>query len=290
MSEFKYIGLLAKSDETRVKDTLTHLVDFLQDRGHEVLMDQAVCDYLGDHLNEVDCEELGQRADLVIVVGGDGTMLNAARRMADYDIPILGINLGRLGFLVDISPDEMEGRLTRILDGDYVEENRFLLQGSVFRDEEEIFTGSVFNDIVYHVRDVVRMIEFETHIDGVYVNTQRSDGMVISTPSGSTAYAMSAGGPIIEPGLNAIVLAPICPHTLTNRPIVVSSDSKIDVIASRANRASGQVSFDGQTNVDILNGDRIHIRRKPKPARLLHPSDHNYFHILRAKLHWGEQP
>ncbi len=290
MSQFKTVGLIVKPDEARVGPTLDHLVGFLQQRGHEVLLDQAACRYIGEGLDEVSCEELGHAADLVIVVGGDGTLLNAARRMAVFGIPILGINLGRLGFLVDISPDELEGRLDQILGGDYIEEERFLLRGTVFRDGEEIFSGSVFNDVVYHVRDVVRMIEFETHINDCYVHTQRSDGIVIATPSGSTAYSMSAGGPIIEPSLKAIVLAPICPHTLTNRPIVVGADSRIDLIASPKNQASGQVSFDGQTNVDILNGDRIHVESEANPVRLLHPPDHNYFHILRAKLHWGEQP
>lgn len=289
---FRTVGILAKPSDDRLAGTLETLVAHLQARGVGILLDQATLPDLAilrDHPRAAR-DELGKRSDLVIAVGGDGTLINAAHCLAAYDKPVLGINLGRLGFLVDISPDELTSRLDRILAGEYIAESRFLLAGEVIRGDEVLHQGVVFNDIVYKVRDAVRMIEFETHINGKYLLTQRSDGMVVSTPSGSTAYALSAGGPILTPGLEAIVLAPICPHTLSNRPIVVPADSVIEIMATRNARANSLVSFDGQTMIDMEPDDRLRITRADHPARLIHPSDYDYFHILRAKLRWGGHP
>ncbi|HES77088.1 MAG TPA: NAD(+) kinase [bacterium] len=291
-SSFQTIGILAKPADERLLDTLQRLVACLTALGREVLLDQAT---LPDHpclrsFPRATRDELGQRSDLVIAVGGDGTLIHAAHGLAAYDTPVLGINLGRLGFLVDISPDEMTSRLERIFNGEYVLEKRFLLRGDVVRQGEIFHSSDVFNDLVYKVRDTVRMIEFETHIDGRYLLTQRSDGMVISTPSGSTAYALSSGGPILTPGLEAVVLAPICPHTLSNRPIVVPSTSVIEICATRHSRANSLVSFDGQCQVDLEPKDSLRITRSSRCAQLIHPSDYDYFHILRAKLHWGGHP
>jgi NAD+ kinase len=289
---FHTIGIIAKSCDDHLLDTLERLVVHLHQRGVAVLLDQAT---LPDHAclraySRATRDELGLRCDLVIAVGGDGTLIHAAHSLAAYDKPVLGINLGRLGFLVDISPAEMTSRLDRILNGEYILDKRFLLSGEVIRDNTVIHQSEVFNDMVYKVRDTVRMIEFETHVDGQYLFTQRSDGMVISTPSGSTAYALSAGGPILTPGLEAIVLAPICPHTLSNRPIVVSSSSVIEIRATRHSRANSLVSFDGQCMIDMEPDDRLRITRSPRSAQLIHPADYDYFHILRAKLHWGGHP
>ncbi len=291
-SSFQTIGLLAKPSDDRLLDTLNRLLACLTHLGRAVLLDQAT---LPDRAElrgfpRATRDELGRHSDLVIAVGGDGTLIHAAHSLAAYDTPVLGINLGRLGFLVDISPDEMTSRLERIFNGEHILERRFLLRGEVVRRGETHHSSDVFNDLVYKVRDTVRMIEFETHIDGRYLLTQRSDGMVISTPSGSTAYALSAGGPILTPGLEAVVLAPICPHTLSNRPIVVSSSSTIDICATRHSRANSLVSFDGQCQVDLEPKDTLRITRSPRCAQLIHPSDYDYFHILRAKLHWGGHP
>ncbi|MEW6445033.1 MAG: NAD(+) kinase [Pseudomonadota bacterium] len=289
---FRSIGILAKSSDDRLPDTLETLVAHLRLRECSVMLDQATIPDLAD-LREYPRgarDELGRQCDLVIAVGGDGTLINAAHDLALFGKPVLGINLGRLGFLVDISPDELTSRLDRILHGEYVAERRFLLCGEVIREGLSLHKGLVFNDLVYKVRDAVRMIEFETRIDGRYLLTQRSDGMVISTPSGSTAYALSAGGPILTPGLEAIVLAPICPHTLSNRPIVVPAGSEVEIRATRHSRANSLVSFDGQTMIDMEPDDRLRVTRATHVAQLIHPADYDYFHILRAKLHWGGHP
>ncbi|MDM7321761.1 MAG: NAD(+) kinase [Gammaproteobacteria bacterium] len=289
---FRTVGILAKPSDERLSGTLETLVGHLHARGLGILLDQATFPSLPTlrEYPRATRDEIGQQSDLVIAVGGDGTLINAAHCLAPYGKPVLGINLGRLGFLVDISPDELGSRLDRILAGEYIAEERFLLCGQVLRGETVVHEGIVFNDLVYKVRDAVRMIEFETHIDGRYLFTQRSDGMVVSTPSGSTAYALSAGGPILTPGLEAIVLAPICPHALSNRPIVVPASSCVEIRATRHARANSLVSFDGQTMIDMELGDRLNIRRAAYTARLIHPADYDYFHILRAKLHWGGHP
>jgi len=289
---FRTLGILAKPSDDRLTGTLETLIAHLGARGVGILLDQATVPDLPvlRDTPRAPRDELGRQSDLVIAVGGDGTLINAAHSLAVYGKPVLGINLGRIGFLVDISPNELGSRLDRILAGEFIAETRFLLSGEVIRNGETIHQGMVFNDIVYKVRDAVRMIEFETHINGKYLLTQRSDGMVISTPSGSTAYALSSGGPILTPELEAVVLAPICPHTLSNRPIVVSADSVIEVKATCHSRANSLVSFDGQTMIDMEPDDRLRIRRAAHLARLIHPLDYDYFHILRAKLHWGGHP
>lgn len=289
---FRTVGILAKPSDDRLAGALETLVTHLRERGLDILLDQATLPDLASLRDypRATRDQIGQRSDLVISVGGDGTLLHAAHCFAPHGKPVLGINLGRLGFLVDISPDELNSRLDRILAGEYIAEERFLLRGRVLRGEDVVHEGIVFNDLVYKVRDAVRMIEFETHIDGRYLFTQRSDGMVISTPSGSTAYALSAGGPILTPDLEAIVLAPICPHTLSNRPIVLPASSTVEIKATPHSRANSLVSFDGQTMIDMEPEDRLNICRAAHSARLIHPADYDYFHILRAKLHWGGYP
>ncbi len=191
------------------------------------------------------------------------------------------------GFLTDVSPHEMLGTVEDILHGRYLEESRFLLHASVHRGDETISCSDALNDVVVHKWSVARMIEFETYIDDQFVNTQRSDGLIVSTPTGSTAYALSAGGPILHPTLNALVLAPICPHTLSNRPIIVDGNSRIEVRVS-ASTQDAQVTYDGQLSLGLLAGDRVRMHRKDHPIRLIHPAGHDYFALLRAKLNWGK--
>ena len=291
MSGFQTIGVITKQSDPRLGDTLQALLEFLASRDLDILVDASAAPLLNHPAGRVVTrEELALKADLAIVVGGDGTLLNAGRTLADADVPLLGINLGRLGFLVDVSPEEMTARIDEILGGDYREARRFLLDAAVVRGEEVIGRAVALNDVVLHVRDVVRMIEFDTYIDDHFENTQRADGRVVSPPTGSTAYALSGGGPILHPALDAIVLVPVCPHTLSHRPIVVKGDSRIEVRVCAHNKDPAQVSFDGQANLDLEPEDRIVITKKQKPLRLLHPKGHDYFHILRAKLRWGEQP
>lgn len=284
----KTIGLIVKNNEQAVIDNLQRLYEHLHQQKYEILLDKSA-DNLIKNTQAVDRQTLGKKSQLVIVIGGDGTLLSAARSLADYDTPILGINLGRLGFLVDISPHDMIDVMDQVLAGHYKDECRFLLQADVIRNEEVLMSSSAFNDIVVHIRDVARMIDFLTYVDGVFVNEQRADGLVISTPTGSTAYALSSGGPLIHPSLEAMVLVPICPHTLSNRPIVIGADSKVEILISENNRSIPQVSWDGQSNFDLQPGDRILIQRKSTDVHLIHPEFYDYFQILRAKLRWSEQ-
>ncbi len=284
------IGIIAKDQSEAVRSTVLQLKDFLSQKSCEVLLDHSVeCLVEVDDSDCVDRDTIGQKADIAIVVGGDGTFLSAVRSLADHKIPVLGINLGRLGFLVDISPDDMFEIIEEIMNGHYVDERRFLLQAQVVRDGEVICESDAFNDVVVHIRDVARMIEFETYINGQFVNFQRADGLVVSTPTGSTAYALSSGGPLLHATLNAMVLVPICPHTLTNRPLVVNGDSKVEIVIGKSKQTTSQVTFDGQTAYDVKPMDKIVIQKKENQIHLIHPASYDYFEILRAKLHWSEQ-
>ncbi len=287
--KFKTIGVITKPQADSVRQTLQSLFAFLKDKACNVIIDEQISDSINsENFSKASREEIGQRCDLAIVVGGDGTILNAVRSLAHANVPLLGINVGRLGFLADISPDELEQSLEDILNGSYREEQRFLLEASVVRDGKVVFKGDAFNDVVIHIRDVARMIEFETRINDEFVNHQRADGIVISTPTGSTAYALSSGGPILHATLEAITLVPISPHTLSSRPLVVNSDSQIDVLICNTKEGIAQATCDGHLSVDVHVGDHIKINRKKDKITLLHPKQHNYFEILRAKLHWSE--
>ncbi|MFO1349825.1 MAG: NAD(+) kinase [Gammaproteobacteria bacterium] len=224
------------------------------------------------------------------MVGGDGTLLNAARSLVDCQVPILGVNLGRLGFLADVSPLEMNNRLDEILAGQFREDERSLLHAEVLRAERSVTQADALNDVVVHKRDVARMIEIEVFVDDRFLTAYRADGLIISTPTGSTAYALSGGGPIVYPALEAVVLVPICPHTLTQRPIVLGADSAIEVRVLESNTTHIQATCDGQISLAITPGDRVLIRPKRRKIRLIHPLGHDYFRLLRAKLSWGVRP
>ncbi|OOZ36238.1 NAD(+) kinase [Solemya velesiana gill symbiont] len=283
---FQTIGIIGKHGDLTPHETLLGVNDFLHKRGHRVLLEEATAERLEGHdLETASLREIGSNSDLAIVIGGDGTLLHTARSLADYDVPLVGVNLGRLGFLADISPDEMQVTLEQVLSGNYDEEHRFLLQADI---DGEIYTA--FNDVVVHKWNIARMIEFETYINGSFVDAQRSDGLIISTPTGSSAYALSGGGPLLHPDLNATVLVPICPHRLSNRPIVVNGDSEIEiVVCGHSDKEHVRVTCDGQTCLP-LSGERIKIRKHSHAIRLIHPQEHDHFSILRAKLGWGEHP
>jgi NAD+ kinase len=283
-SAFTTIGLIGKYNSPEVGDTLELVGRHLLGLGLEVVVDSGSSQLLPAGVFTVaEREALGERCDLAIVVGGDGTLLAAARSLTDYRVPLLGINLGRLGFLVDVSPDEMVERLGPILAGDYLVEERLLLHARITREGELIGESNAFNDVVVHKTDVARMIEFDTYVNGQFLYPLRSDGLIVSTPSGSTAYALSGGGPIMHPKLNALVLVPICPHTLSNRPTVISGDDHVEIVV-RDNDAL--VTCDGQIKIALLPDDRVSIRRREHPVQLIHPSDYRYFEILREKFHW----
>ena len=288
---FQTIGLIGKYGGPGVAGTLDKLVGDLGKRGLEVLLDESAAVHLRSPDKPVlPRQDLATSCDLAIVVGGDGTMLNAARSLAEADVPVLGVNLGRLGFLADVSPDETCERLTEILNGQYDEDQRSLLHAKVVRDDQVVSESDALNDVVIHKWDIARMIELDTTVDKHYLYSLRADGLIISTPTGSTAYALSGGGPILHPDLPAIVLVPICPHTLSNRPVVIDEKSAIQVTVRGNENDKAQITCDGQVNFPLMSGDCIHIRRKTHQLRLIHPSGHDHFNIMRKKLRWAEQP
>ena len=280
---FHTIGLIGKHEASTHADTLARLSSFLLERGHRVLLDSSTAAKPTDQtLETATLDELGKQCDLVIVIGGDGTLLHTARALADHDVPLLGINLGRLGFLVDISPDDMLATVARIFSGEYEEEHRFLLRVDI--DGQH---SSALNDVVIHKWNIARMIEFETYVDGSFVGAQRSDGLIISTPTGSTAYALSGGGPLLHPDLDATLLVPICPHTLSNRPIVISGNSIVEIrVSGNTELEHVKVTCDGQALLP-LDTESVFIRKHNRPVRLIHPEGHDHFNIMRAKLGWG---
>ena len=289
--KFRTVGLIGKHGDDRVAHTLEQLIDLLHSTRVEVLFDAESAEKLPSFgLPVVDRQTLGARSNLVIVVAGDGTFLNAARSLVDLDVPLLGVNLGRLGFLADVMPGEMTDRLKEVFAGDYDEERRFLLDVRVVRDRQDVFRGSALNEVVVHKWHIARLIQFETYINDHLVNTQRSDGLIVATPTGSTAYSLSGGGPILHPGLDAVVLVPICPHTLSSRPLVVSANSEFEIRMDHSGeQPEAQLTCDGQTTLELTPADRIVIRRKERRLRLVHPRGHDYFATLRAKLHWARE-
>jgi NAD+ kinase len=288
---FKSIGIIGKYSDASVAGAIRTLGAYLTSRGIAVLLDTDTAALFPDiRLDSGDRAEIGRRCDFAVIVGGDGTLLNAARSLADYDVPLVGINLGQLGFLTDISPGQMIEGMDQILRGDYRMEERFLLGCSVIRAGAVVSTGKAFNEVAVHKWNVARMIELETYINGRLLNRLRSDGLIVSTPTGSTAYALSAGGPILDPTLDAIVIVPVCAHTLSHRPIVVDGGSEIEVLVGNSDRDHAQITCDGQVTFDLTAGDRLRIRKQPKPVRLAHLPGHDHYELLRAKLNWAENP
>jgi NAD+ kinase len=290
MAIFKQIGLVGRPGHAGVVETLQRLIAFLQSRQLDIVLEQSTADLLpASSLPVCQRHELGAKSDLVVVVGGDGSMLNAARVLVSHDVPVLGINRGRLGFLTDIRPDDIEDTLSAVLDGRYHEESRFMLEFEVARDGALLPGGTALNDVVLHPGTAAQMIEFELFIAGQFVNSQQSDGLIVATPTGSTAYSLSAGGPIMHPSLNALVLVPMYPHTLSSRPLVVDADNEIRVRVVKQRAISPVISCDGAVRFNTEPGDEIVIRKKAQPLRLIHPLDYSYYEVCRSKLGWGNR-
>ncbi|WP_462321970.1 NAD(+) kinase [Halochromatium sp.] len=284
MAWFQNVGIIAKQHvDARVAATVTRAVRQLGAQGVQTHFEEQTAALL-ERSDGVSIHTLGERCDLVLVVGGDGTFLHAARMLAEYDVALVGINLGRLGFLVDILPDEIEPRLEQILSGAYDADTRILLDARIGGQETP---ERALNDVVVHKWNSVRMIEFETYIDGQFVNAQRSDGLIVATPTGSTAYALSGGGPLLNPRLDALLLVPICPHTLSNRPLVVPGGSRIEIRICDLEPEQVRLTCDGQVDLPLEDAGVIQIERSRRRVRLLHPRDHDHYRILRAKLGWG---
>jgi NAD+ kinase len=290
---FKTIGLIFKHHNPRLGDTVGTLIRLLRDAGVNILLDSSNALQSLDsditNLPQVDRDELGKACDLIIVVGGDGTFMSAARSLNASGSRLLGINLGRLGFLADIYPNEINDRLPPILSGEYDEDQRLMLQAQVISDNQPDRHLQALNEIVLHKHNIARLIQFETRINDRLLNSQRSDGLIVSTPTGSTAYALSGGGPILTPNLEAMVVVPICPHTLSNRPIVIDANSHIEISIGNQMGNGAQLTGDGQDPHTLEDGDRIIISKISKPLFLVHPCGHDHFDLLRAKLHWARE-
>lgn len=285
---FEIIGLVGRSQQNGLDVVLQELIALLQGRGHTVLLEDRLDELVPGHGCQLGSrDELGQQADLVIVAGGDGSLLSAARTLAKYETPVLGVNRGRLGFLTDITPDLVAEQVPAVLDGNFDTESRFLLDAHVLRDGEIVARADALNDVVVNSGTSAQMIEVELYIDGTFVYRQRADGLIVSTPTGSTAYSLSGGGPIMHPTLDAIVLVPMFPHALSSRPIVVDGNSEIRVDILQRNRIHPPVTCDGQVNMTARPGDAVIVRKKPHPLELLHPVGHSFYASCRDKLRWS---
>jgi NAD+ kinase len=283
------IALVVRQNTAGIEEPVASVVAFLQEAGHRVVFEADTAAHLGmPGIAAMTVTEIGQQAQLAIVMGGDGTMLGIARQLAKYDIALIGINLGRLGFITDIPVERMLPALGEILQGKRTAEKRTLLEGRVMRGGEMIFCGVAVNDVVVARGSGAGMAELRVTVDGHFMYNQRSDGLIVSTPTGSTAYALSAGGPLLHPSLQGIVLVPIAPHALSNRPIAIPDTSEIvvEIVSGR----DISVNFDMQTFASLQHGDEIVISRSPNTITFLHPEGWSYYHTLREKLHWHEYP
>ncbi|MCL1861638.1 MAG: NAD(+)/NADH kinase [Proteobacteria bacterium] len=287
-NKFNHISLVGKFQSADGNETVLELARFLRERGMEPWIEQGTAGGIGKAAGgflAATYEEIADKSDLVVVVGGDGTLLTAARRLSERAVPLVGVNLGRLGFLTDLSRADVCRQLGEILDGRFHAESRFMLDAEVTRGGSRIFHTQVLNDVVVNRGKLGRMIELELLVDDVFVYNLRSDGMIVATPTGSTAYAMAANGPILHPGVGGIALVPLCPHALTARPITLPDSCCIDIVIMPPHDA--RIHFDGVTYCDVRAGDQLQIVRSARELLLLHPEGYGYFAMLRAKLHWG---
>ena len=285
---FQCVGLVGRSQHEDAAPVLNELVGLLQSRGAEILLEQRLAELLPvAGLSACALEDIGEKADLVIVVGGDGSLLGAARTLARSDVAVLGVNRGRLGFLTDINPDDVHAQVGAVLDGEFTHEKRFLLDAKVMRDGAVVGRADALNDVVVNSGTSAQMIELELYIDDTFVYRQRADGLIVSTPTGSTAYSLSGGGPIMHPALDAVVLVPMFPHALSSRPIVVDGNSEIRIDVLSRNRIHPPVTCDGQVNMTARPGDSVVIRKKPEKLTLLHPVGHSFYASCRDKLRWS---
>jgi NAD+ kinase len=286
---YKTIALVVRQNTTGIEASVKSLLGFLRESGHTVVLEAETASHLGmDDMPVMSPADIGQHADAAIVMGGDGTMLGLARQLAPYDVPLIGINQGRLGFMTDIPLEGMLPVLEQMLAGSYKAERRTLLEGRVMRDGQTIHVGLAVNDVVVSRGAGAGMAELTVDVDNHFMYNQRSDGLIISTPTGSTAYALSAGGPLLHPTLGGIVLVPIAPHALSNRPIVLPDSSEIQIEIKRGRDIT--VNFDMQTFASLQAQDRILIKRSPHSITFLHPEGWSYYNTLREKLHWNEYP
>lgn len=288
-SPFERVILYARHHRANegVTEALIRLSDFLKNTiSIEALAFEETCSHFPMHLPEISESELGKKQDLIIVVGGDGSMLSAGRIAMEANVPIIGVNRGRLGFLTDISPYKMEEEITAVLNGRYLEEKRFLLKVKTAENAKEPFESTALNDVVLTRGKETQLVEFDVIIDDLFVGHYRADGMISATPTGSTAYALSAGGPIMHPTLNAIVLVPMFSHSLSSRPLVIDGDASIEIKVSENNEHELRLSADGHASILIAPGESVFIEKAKGRLRLLHPEGYHYYAALSQKLGW----
>lgn len=288
-ARFTRIALVGRHASPNMADSLSALAAMLRARGHEVVLETETARHtaITEHPT-ADAEAMGAAVDLAVIVGGDGTMLSVARKLAAGGVPLIGINQGRLGFLTDVPHSGMQATIEAMLDGAYVEERRTLLDAEIERADKPRERALALNDVVVNRGSHGSVIEIGVDIDGRFVYGMRADGVILATPTGSTAYALSAGGPIVDPAVPAFALVPVAPHALTYRPIVIGDDAVVTIVVQRGIDAA--VNCDGQAYFALAEGDRVRVRRAAHVARFLHPRGHDHFTMLREKLHWSETP
>jgi NAD+ kinase len=285
--QFRHVALIGKYQAQGSRSALEEIAHFLEKQGCEVAIEKDTASNTGlSQFPTLDAAGIGAHCDLALVVGGDGTMLGIGRLLAQFGVPLVGINQGRLGFITDIAFEDYQDTLKPMLRGEYVEERRWMMQAKVMRDGRCVFSATAMNDVVVNRGATAGMVELRVEVDGHFVANQRADGLIIASPTGSTAYALSAGGPLLHPSIGGWVLVPIAPHTLSNRPIVLSDAGEIaiEIVAGR----DASANFDMQSLASLLHGDRITVRRSEHQMRFLHPRGWSYFDTLRKKLHWNE--
>jgi NAD+ kinase len=283
----KTCGIITKHNKPEALSLAREIAGWLAARGIRVLVEKEVAEQIGspDHIER---DDIPAHADLLIVLGGDGTLLSVARLSRVESIPVLGINLGGLGFLTEISAEETFPVLDKILAGDFETEQRQMLKAAIYRQGESIGESMVLNDIVINKGVLARIIDLETYIDGAYLTTFKADGLILATPTGSTAYSLAAGGPIVYPSLNSIIVNPICPHTITNRPLVVPDTATVKVILKTTNQ-NVHITLDGQVGMPLQGGDVVEAKKAPGHIQLIRSPYKTYFELLRTKLRWGER-
>jgi NAD+ kinase len=290
--KFKRVVLYARQHRANqdVSETLQRLVDYLQKKQVDTYLDADTACHFNLPLPVLIREDMGKQQDVIVVVGGDGSLLSAARMAIKVNVPVIGINRGRLGFLTDISPHDIETQFGDMLSGKYAEEKRFLLRMRVHDEEATYYHGDALNDIVLSRGNETHLIEFDVYINQQFVSHYRSDGLILATPTGSTAYALSAGGPILHPQLNAIVMVPMFSHSLSSRPLVFDGQGLIELRISNVNESDLQISCDGHESRMVKPGQHVSVEKNAQQLRLLHPCDYHYYDTLRIKLGWGFKP
>jgi len=287
---FKKIAIIGKPHHASALATMLECYDFLQEKGLEVIVDARIANEFDiPNINKKDLIGIGNHCDLAIVIGGDGYMLGAARVLSRFDIAVIGVNRGNLGFLTDLDPTDFKSPLSAVLNGEYQVEERFLLETQVYSDGVLKSSNTAVNEVVLHPAKIAHMIEFAIYVDGNFMINQRADGLIVSTPTGSTAYSLSGGGPILSPKVDAISLLSMYPHTLNSRPIVIDANSAIRIKTSQGNRYEMQMSCDSHVNLSILPGDEVIIKKTEHKLTLVHPENYSYFYVLQKKLGWGDK-